>query len=88
MRAARRLAGVFIYSMLILTHVLPYSGFAASLALTAEERWWPGPATEELSRLKPGRSLEIGDPLFPRIGDRSTLAAWVAEMEQRFGGPS
>ncbi len=26
-------AGVFIYSMLILTHVLPYSGFAASLAL-------------------------------------------------------
>jgi len=27
-------AGIFIYSMLILTHVLDYSGFAASLALT------------------------------------------------------
>ena len=26
-------AGIFIYAMLILTHVLPYSGFAASLAL-------------------------------------------------------
>jgi hypothetical protein len=29
----------------------------------------------------------MGEPLFPRIGDRSTLAGWVAEMEQRFGGP-
>lgn len=27
-------AGIFVYSMLILTHVLTYSGFAASLALT------------------------------------------------------
>jgi methionyl-tRNA synthetase len=61
---------------------------AASLGLTAEERAWPGLASDELERLRPGRSLEIGEPLFPRIGDRSTLAAWVAEMEQRFGGPS
>ena len=61
---------------------------AASLGLTDGERSWPGAASEELRTLGPGRILEIGDPLFPRIGDRSTLAAWVAEMEQRFGGPS
>ena len=60
---------------------------AASLGLEAVERSWPGPAAEELLRLGPGRGLHMGEPLFPRIGDRSTLAGWVAEMEQRFGGP-
>jgi methionyl-tRNA synthetase len=61
---------------------------AATLGLDDGERSWPGPASDELRRLGPGRSIQAGDPLFPRIGDRSTLAAWVAEMEQRFGGPS
>src|ERR1700724_3272639 len=61
---------------------------AASLGLDAAERVWPGAASEELRALGPGRQLHPGDPLFPRIGDRSTLAAWVAEMEQRFGGPA
>ena len=59
---------------------------ATSLGLVEGERSWPGPAGEELRTLGPGRTLLLGDPLFPRIGDRSTLAAWVAEMEQRFGG--
>jgi methionyl-tRNA synthetase len=59
-----------------------------SLGLGDGERSWPGPASEELLVLGPGRSLLMGEPLFPRIGDRSTLAAWVAEMEQRFGGTS
>ena len=61
---------------------------AAGLELTASEREWPGPASEALLTLRPGRSIAAGDPLFPRIGDRSTLAAWVADMEQRFGGSS
>ena len=38
----------------------------------------PGPAAGELTRLAPGRTLHAGEPLFPRIGDRSTLAAWVS----------
>jgi len=58
------------------------------LGLEASERAWPGAAVEELGRLAPGRVINPGDALFPRIGDRSTLAAWVAEMESRFGGPS
>jgi len=33
---------------------------AASLGLTDDERSWPGPASEELRTLGPGRSLEIG----------------------------
>jgi methionyl-tRNA synthetase len=61
---------------------------AASLGLAHGECAWPGPASEELLRFGPGRPLLMGDPLFPRIGDRSTLAAWVSEMERRFGGPS
>jgi methionyl-tRNA synthetase len=61
---------------------------AAGLGLTDSEREWPGPAGEALLTLRPGRSIAAGDPLFPRIGDRSTLAAWVADMEQRFGGSS
>jgi methionyl-tRNA synthetase len=60
---------------------------ASDLRLSPEERKWPGPAAEELQRLEPGREFTVGDPLFPRIGDRSSLAAWVAEMEARFGGP-
>ena len=60
---------------------------AATLGLTDGERSWPGRASDELTTLKPGRALVSGEGLFPRIGDRSTLAAWVAEMEQRFGGP-
>jgi methionyl-tRNA synthetase len=61
---------------------------AGALGLEAGERAWPGPAGEALLTLRPGRSLQTGEPLFPRIGDRSTLAAWVADMEQRFGGPA
>ena len=61
---------------------------ASILGLQAGERSWPGAATDELLTLGPGRTLQMGDPLFPRIGDRSTLATWVAEMEQRFGGPT
>ena len=59
---------------------------AADLGLAAEERQWPGPAAGELSRLQPGRGITVGDALFPRIGDRSSLGAWVSEMEARFGG--
>ena len=59
---------------------------AADLGLSDGERAWPDGATEALGVLQPGRPLRIGEPLFPRIGDRSTLAAWVAEMESRFGG--
>jgi methionyl-tRNA synthetase len=58
------------------------------LGVDASEVTWPGPADQELTRLAPGRSLHAGEPLFPRIGDRSTLAAWVSEMESRFGGRS
>jgi methionyl-tRNA synthetase len=61
---------------------------AATLGLSAAEQSWPGPAAQELGRLVAGRVLAAGEPLFPRIGDRSTLAAWVSEMEARFGGPS
>jgi len=59
----------------------------ATLGLEATERAWPGAAAGELGRLAPGRVIHPGDALFPRIGDRSTLAAWVTEMESRFGGP-
>ena len=61
---------------------------SATLGLDDNERAWPGSARDELDRLAPGRPLHAADPLFPRIGDRSTLAAWVAEMESRFGGPT
>jgi len=59
---------------------------AADLGLEESELAWPGDAASELTRLAPGRSLRAGDPLFPRIGDRSTLAAWVSDMEARFAG--
>ena len=59
---------------------------AHNLGLMAGERAWPGSATEELLKLRPGRPFVAGDPLFPRIGDRSNLAVWVKEMEARFGG--
>ena len=59
---------------------------AADLGLTPAERRWPGAAADELLVLQPGRELRIGEPLFPRIGDRSTLQAWIAQMEARFGG--
>ena len=59
---------------------------AADLGLEASERAWPDDAASELTRLAPGRSLRAGDPLFPRIGDRSTLAGWVSDMEARFAG--
>jgi methionyl-tRNA synthetase len=61
---------------------------AGTLGLEPSEMTWPGTAAEALTRLAPGRVLHTADSLFPRIGDRSTLAAWVAEMETRFGGPS
>jgi methionyl-tRNA synthetase len=59
---------------------------ATTLGLSAEERRWPGPAEQELQHLQPGRQFTVGEPLFPRIGDRSSLAAWIKEMEARFGG--
>ena len=59
---------------------------AAALRLNQAELVWPRDASAELTALAPGRAFTVGEPLFPRIGDRSTLSAWVAEMEQRFGG--
>lgn len=59
---------------------------ATDLGLTEAEQSWPGAAAEELRVLQPGRSLLVGPALFPRIGDRSTLASWITEMETRFGG--
>ena len=56
------------------------------LAVRDHELGWPGAAAEELRVLEPGRPFTVGEPLFPRIGDRSTLNTWVAEMEARFGG--
>ena len=59
---------------------------AADLALSDAERAWPGDAAEELQLLLPGRSFTVGEPLFPRIADRSNLSAWIKEMEARFRG--
>ncbi len=59
---------------------------ASDLALGEDERRWPESAEAELQRLKPGRPFTASGPLFPRIGDKSSLAAWVGEMEARFGG--
>jgi methionyl-tRNA synthetase len=59
---------------------------AADLALSDAERAWPGDAADELQRLLPGRAFNVGDPLFPRIADRSNLSAWIKEMEARFRG--
>ncbi|MFN2581402.1 MAG: class I tRNA ligase family protein, partial [Candidatus Dormibacteria bacterium] len=56
------------------------------LSLSDDERRWPADAASALQALTPGRALHVGDALFPRIGDRSTLSGWIAEMEQRFGG--
>jgi len=62
---------------------------------TRPARWWKRrpPTTHGCSFCgrtipAPGRLINPADALFPRIGDRRTLAAWVAEMESRFGGPS
>jgi phosphate transport system permease protein len=59
-------AGVFIYSMLILTHVLPYSGFAASLALMVILLPSVTRVVEEVLRIVPGglreASLALGAP--------------------------
>jgi methionyl-tRNA synthetase len=59
---------------------------ASDLGLSEAEQCWPGAADDELQVLQPGRAVRVGPALFPRIGDRSTLAAWIAEMESRFGG--
>jgi methionyl-tRNA synthetase len=59
---------------------------ARDLGLSKDEQRWPGDAAGELTLLQPGRALTVGDALFPRIGDRSTLSAWIAQMESRFGG--
>lgn len=59
---------------------------AADLGLKDAEQQWPGAAADELRVLQPGRTLQVGTALFPRIGDRSTLASWIADMEARFGG--
>jgi len=59
---------------------------SADLGLTGDERRWPAGAADELRTLQPGRSWRLGEPLFPRIADRSTLAKWVADMEAQFGG--
>ncbi len=61
---------------------------AGDLGLADDEQGWPAGAAEEMTRLRPGRPFTVGEPLFPRIGDRSTLAAWVSQMEERFGGAS
>jgi phosphate transport system permease protein len=59
-------AGIFIYSMLILTHVLPYSGFAASLALVVILLPSVTRVVEEVLRIVPGglreASLALGAP--------------------------
>ena len=59
-------AGVFIYSSLILTHVMNFSGFAASLALFILILPWVTRTTEEVLRLVPGglreASLALGAP--------------------------
>jgi methionyl-tRNA synthetase len=67
---------------------VPYAceRLARDLGVHDDELGWPGVAAEELQRLAPGREFSIGEPLFPRIGDRSNLAGWISEMEQRFGG--
>jgi methionyl-tRNA synthetase len=59
---------------------------SSDLGLQPEECVWPGPAAQELRCLAPGREFTVGEPLFPRIGDRSNLGAWIAEMEALFGG--
>jgi methionyl-tRNA synthetase len=61
---------------------------ASDLALGPEERGWPSRAADELTVLTPGHAFSVGEPLFPRIGDRSSLAAWIVDMETRFGGPA
>ena len=59
-------AGIFIYSMLILTHVLQYSGFAAALALTVILLPSVTRVVEEVLRIVPGglreASLALGAP--------------------------
>ncbi len=59
-------AGVFIYSILILTHVLPSSGFAASLALVIILLPSVTRVVEEVLRIVPGglreASLALGAP--------------------------
>jgi len=59
-------AGIFIYSMLILTHVLPYSGFAASLALIVILLPSVTRVVEEVLRIVPSglreASLALGAP--------------------------
>jgi methionyl-tRNA synthetase len=58
----------------------------SDLGLSDAERAWPRDAASELQRLEPGRSFIVGEPLFPRIADRSNLSAWIKDMEARFGG--
>jgi phosphate transport system permease protein len=59
-------AGIFIYSIFILTHVLGYSGFAASLALMVIMLPWVTRVVEEVLRVVPGglreASLALGAP--------------------------
>lgn len=59
-------AGIFIYSMLILTHVLTYSGFAASLALIVILLPSVTRVVEEVLRVVPGglreAALALGAP--------------------------
>ena len=59
---------------------------AANLGLSRDERRWPGAAADELLVMKAGREVRVGEAMFPRIGDRSTLQAWISQMESRFGG--
>jgi phosphate transport system permease protein len=59
-------AGIFIYSTLVLTHVLPYSGFAAALALIVILLPSVTRVVEEVLRIVPGglreASLALGAP--------------------------
>ena len=60
------MAGIFIYSIFILTHVLTYSGFAASLALVVILLPSVTRVVEEVLRVVPGglreASLALGAP--------------------------
>ena len=63
-------AGVFIYSMLILTHVLPYSGFAASLALVVILLPSVTRVVEEVLRVVPERATRgVPGPRGPGVAD-------------------
>jgi phosphate transport system permease protein len=56
-------AGIFIYSIFILTHILSYSGFAAALALVVIMLPWVTRVVEEVLRVVPGGLREASQAL-------------------------